>query len=176
MIIISCTESGKLNEFQSVHFPEGAYVEVRNVSALIVKCPDFANNARIPDEYTCMGADSSPEILVEGIPKDTKSLVLVVDDPDAPRGTWDHWIVFNIKPTSRIPKESVPGVQGRNSWGRTDYGGPCPPSGTHRYFFKVYALDMVLPLTEGASKSDVMQAMKGHILASGQLIGLYSKT
>lgn len=140
----------------------------------------FQENQMIPREFTCQGSDVNPPFTISGIPPMTKSLVLIHDDPDAPMGTWDHWIVFNIPvPTAEefgIPKDSVPGTQGKNSWGRNDYGGPCPPSGTHRYFFKVHALDAELPLKEGAGKKQVEAAMKGHVLAEAQLIGLYQKT
>jgi len=136
----------------------------------------FENNKSIPAKYTCQGDDVNPPLEISGIPNGTKSLVLVVDDPDAPMGTWDHWIVWNIKPdTAKIGEGDVPGVQGMNSFGKQDYGGPCPPSGTHRYMFKLYALDTELNLSESAHKSDVERAMKGHILAQTKLIGLYKK-
>ena len=130
----------------------------------------------IPKKYTCQGEDINPLLKIEGIPQETVSLVLINDDPDAPGGTWDHWIVINIAPTQTIAENSVPGTQGKNSWGRNDYGGPCPPSGTHRYFFKLYALDTQLNLSEGASKKEVENAIKGHILEQTELIGLYEKT
>lgn len=138
--------------------------------------PAFANKTMIPKKYTCQGEDINPLLKIEGIPQETVSLVLINDDPDAPGGTWDHWIVINIAPTQTIAENSVPGTQGKNSWGRNDYGGPCPPSGTHRYFFKLYALDTQLNLSEGASKKEVENAIKGHILEQTELIGLYEKT
>ena len=138
--------------------------------------PAFANKTMIPKKYTCQGEDINPLLKIEGIPQETVSLVLINDDPDAPGGTWDHWIVINIAPTQTIAENSVPGTQGKNSWGRNDYGGPCPPSGTHRYFFKLYALDTQLNLSEGASKKEVEDAIKGHILEQTELIGLYKKT
>jgi len=138
--------------------------------------PAFANKAMIPKKYTCQGEDINPLLKIEGILQETVSLVLINDDPDAPGGTWDHWIVINIAPTQTIAENSVPGTQGKNSWGRSDYGGPCPPSGTHRYFFKLYALDTQLNLSEGVSKKEVEDAMKGHILEQTELIGLYKKT
>ena len=104
-----------------------------------------------------------------------KSLILIVDDPDAPMGTWDHWIVWNIPPTDKIEENSVPGVEGMNDFRRRSYGGPCPPSGTHRYFFKVYALDTKLDLKPNSRKKDVERAMKGRILAQGEIIGLYRR-
>ncbi|MBW2992325.1 YbhB/YbcL family Raf kinase inhibitor-like protein [Candidatus Woesearchaeota archaeon] len=138
--------------------------------------PVFENNGNIPAKYTCQGDDVNPELSIEGIPGGTKSLVLIVDDPDAPMGTWDHWVVWNIKPTDKIKENSVPGVQGMNDFGKHDYGGPCPPSGTHRYMFKLYALDTELDIDESAHKKDVEKAMEGHILAKTQLIGLYQKS
>ena len=138
--------------------------------------PDFENNGKIPVEFTSDGKDINPELEIKGIPENTKSLVLIMDDPDAPAGVWDHWIVFNINPgIKRILKDSIPenGVQGKNSWGRNDYGGPSPPSGTHRYFFKIFAIDTRLGLNEGVSKEEVEVAMKEHILYKAELIGLY---
>src|SRR3989338_5373902 len=138
--------------------------------------PVFPNNAMLPAKYTCQGEDISPPLAVTGIPKGTVTLALINDDPDAPGGTWDHWIVWNIPPAGGIAQNTVPGIQGKNSWGRSHYGGPCPPSGTHRYFFKLYALDGKLALKEGARKVDVLKAMEGHVLAQAQLIGLYKKS
>jgi Raf kinase inhibitor-like YbhB/YbcL family protein len=135
----------------------------------------FPNNGRIPDKYTCKGEDVNPEIIIEGIPVEAKSLALIVDDPDAPMGTWDHWIVWNIKPLSKIAENSVPGVEGVNSAGQKKWHGPCPPSGTHRYFFKVFALDCMLNISNSSRKVDLEKAMKGHIIAKGELVGLYSK-
>ena len=135
----------------------------------------FEHNTAIPKKYACDGENINPPLHIEGIPEKTQSLVLIVDDPDAPVGIWDHWIVWNIPPTSAIAEDSVPGVEGLNSWEKKPYGGPCPPSGTHRYFFKVYAVDTMLDLGANAVKSDVEKAMKSHILAQGELIGLYSR-
>ena len=138
--------------------------------------PAFQNNTLIPAKYTCQGEDISPPLAVTGIPNGTVTVALINDDPDAPGGTWDHWIVWNIPPDGTIGQSTVPGLQGKNSWGRNKYGGPCPPSGTHRYFFKLYALDGKLALKEGARKADVLKAMEGHVLAQAQLIGLYKKS
>ena len=139
--------------------------------------PAFQNNAQIPSEHTCDGRDLSPPLSVSGVPSKAKSLALVMDDPDAPVGNWDHWIVFNISPSaSQMPKGTEPkGVAGKNSWGRTGYGGPCPPSGTHRYLFKLYALDAALNLPEGATKKELERAMQGHIISQAQLMGTYIK-
>jgi len=140
-----------------------------------ITSPAFLHNQSIPQKFTCQGEDINPALTLEDLPEGTVSLVLINDDPDAPGGTWDHWIVYDIKPTGSIAENSVPGTQGKNSWGRNDYGGPCPPSGTHRYFFKVYALDAKLNLPAGATKAKVESAMKSHILAQAQMIGLYKK-
>jgi len=129
----------------------------------------------IPSLYTCEGDDINVPLKIEGVPKQAESLVLIVDDPDAPKGTWVHWVVFNIPVTNYIEEDSVPGEQGLNDFGKHDYGGPCPPSGTHRYFFKIYALDTILDLGSDAIKEDVDMAMEGHVIASGELIGLYGK-
>ncbi|MBU4312523.1 MAG: YbhB/YbcL family Raf kinase inhibitor-like protein [Candidatus Omnitrophica bacterium] len=138
--------------------------------------PEFENNGFIPKKFTCQGEDVSPTLIIENIPKETKSLALIVDDPDAPVGTWVHWVVFDIPLINRIEENSIPGKQGRNDFGRKDYGGPCPPSGTHRYFFKIYALDKILNLTEGIARKELEKAMEGHILGQAELIGLYKKT
>ena len=139
--------------------------------------PAFTEGSAIPSEYTCDGADASPELSIADAPPNAKSLVLICDDPDAPAGTWDHWIVFNIPAsTKNIAKGTEPpGVAGKNSWGKTGYGGPCPPSGTHKYFFKLYALDIELDLASGASKAEIMDAMKGHVVAEAKLMGTYKK-
>lgn len=135
----------------------------------------FSEGGRIPRKFTCDGDNVNPPLTVDGAPAEAKTLVLIVDDPDAPGGTWDHWVVWDIPPGTDILENSVPGVQGMNDSGRQRYSGPCPPPGTHRYFFKVYALDTMLRLDPSSTKRDVEVAMKGHILAQGQLIGLYSR-
>ena len=143
---------------------------------LFVNSPSFENNTLIPVKYTCDGDDVNPPLSLGGLPKETKSLVLIVDDPDAPMGTWDHWVVWNILPTSEIGENTVPGTEGVNTYRRHSYGGPCPPSGTHRYFFKVYALDIILDLSSNATKKDVEKAIKSHVLAKGELVGLYNRS
>jgi hypothetical protein len=146
------------------------------VKKLLVKSPAFENNKRIPVKYTYDGADVNPPLTIEGVPEETKTLVLIVDDPDAPMGTFDHWVVWNIPAaTRRIEENTVPGIEGMSSYRKHAYGGPCPPYGTHRYFFKVYALDTQLDLKLNSTKRDVEKAMKGHILAEGELVGLYSR-
>jgi hypothetical protein len=143
--------------------------------SLSITSPAFENRKLIPKKYTADGEDVNPPINIEGIPDGTKSLVLIVDDPDAPMGTWIHWVMWNIPVRNRIDENSAPGVQGRNSWNRNSYGGPDPPSGTHRYFFKIYAIDTTLSLERTATKNEVEKAMEKHILAKGELVGLYHR-
>ena len=138
-----------------------------------ITSPDFKEGEIIPKRFTCHGEDINPELNIEGIPPGTQSLALIVDDPDAPGKTWVHWVVFNIPITSKIERNSVPGEQGSNDFEREDYGGPCPPSGTHRYYFKLYALSTTLHL-ENATKQNLIDAMKGHIIDQCQLMGRFS--
>lgn len=143
-----------------------------------LKSSAFENNTMIPQKYTCDGENISPPLQIEGVPEGTQSLVLIVDDPDAPMGDWVHWLVWNIKAdTKEIAEGQVPegSFQGTNDFGRLDYGGPCPPSGTHRYFFKLYALDTTVNLAEGARKKDLESAIEGHVLEQTSLVGLYKR-
>ena len=140
---------------------------------LTVSSPAFINNDKVPPKYTCHGEDVNPQLDIDELPEGTKSLVLIVDDPDCPIGDWVHWIVWNIIPTNTIRENSVPGVEGMNDFNKHSYGGPCPPSGTHRYFFKVYALDSELSLPVHTRKRELLQAMTGHILAKGEIVGLF---
>lgn len=135
----------------------------------------FENNGMIPARYTCDGQDVSPPLKISGVPEDTVALALVMDDPDAPMGTFDHWVVWNIPPdVTEIAEGKEPeGTQGRTDFGRLGYGGPCPPGGVHRYRFKLYALDRQLDLQEGADKSDLEAAMKGQTLETAELVGRY---
>jgi len=136
----------------------------------------FEEEDDIPPQYTCDGDDISPPLLIEDLPAEAISLVLVMDDPDAPMGTWDHWVAYDIEPLTEIPEavESL-GTAGTNSWGNKGYGGPCPPSGTHRYFFQVYALDKELGWEEGLDKTTVLEAIHDHTLAEATLLGFYSR-
>jgi Raf kinase inhibitor-like YbhB/YbcL family protein len=143
---------------------------------LSVTSPAFGNNQLTPKRYTCDGEDVNPPLSIGKVPEGTRTLALIVDDPDAPMGTWDHWIVWNIPPTSKIEENTVPGVEGLNDFRKHSYGGPCPPSGTHRYFFKIYALDTQLNIPVNSRKRDLEGAMKGHMLAKGELVGLYRRT
>ncbi len=135
----------------------------------------FASNGSIPGKYTCDGEDINPPLEFEGIPEEAESLVLIVDDPDAPTKTFTHWIVWNIEPVAKIDEDSIPGVEGINDFRKIGYGGPCPPSGTHRYFFRVYALGKKLELKAGAGRKELENEMIGHIVAEGELMGKYRK-
>jgi Raf kinase inhibitor-like YbhB/YbcL family protein len=147
------------------------------METLSIKSPAFESNKLIPAKYTCDGANVNPPLTIEDVPEETRSLVLIVDDPDAPMGTWNHWIVWNIPPTTRkIEENTIPGTEGISTYRKHAYGGPCPPYGTHRYFFKVYALDTKLGLNPYSQKEDVEKAMEGHVLAKGELLGLYRRT
>ncbi len=155
-----------------------------SLMALELESPAFGEGDTIPVRYTCDGADRSPPLLWSNVPSGAKTLVLICDDPDAPAGTWDHWVLFNLPvDTKELPeglfnREKLPNgaIQGLNSWGKVGYNGPCPPVGTsHRYFFKLYALSTTLDLTSTATKKNVETAMKGHILAEAQLTGRFSR-
>lgn len=137
----------------------------------------FVDNEAMPAKYTCDGEDVNPPLQITGVPDGAKSLVLIVDDPDAPAGNWVHWVVFNVPPsmTEILENHGPPGVHGKGTSGNLEYHGPCPPDRQHRYFFKLYALDAMLDLAEGASKEEVKRAMAGHILGQAELIGLYER-
>jgi hypothetical protein len=138
--------------------------------------PDFESEGSIPARFTCDGADESPALNIAGTPEDAVSLVLIMDDPDASVGTFVHWVAFDVEPTEVIPGNIGDlGTGGANSWKRLGYGGPCPPSGTHRYFFKALALDTALGLEEGATKDEVLAASVGHVLGDATLVGTYQR-
>jgi Raf kinase inhibitor-like YbhB/YbcL family protein len=143
-------------------------------ATLKISSPEFEHEDSIPMKYTCEGKNINPPVTIKGIPKETISLVLIMEDPDAPNGIFDHWTVWNIHPTEYVKEDSRPGTTAKNSRGEYKYTGPCPPSGTHRYFFKVYALDTLLDLDD-ADRKMVEQGLQNHILAYGELIGLYKK-
>ena len=148
-----------------------------------ITSPAFAHAEMIPDRYTCKGNDISLPLKWEAAPEGSRSFALIFDDPDAPMGTWVHWVVYDLPAECNKLPEDVPdvnpvaggGVQGTNSWGRIGYGGPCPPSGTHHYFFRLYALDTVLGLKAGATKAQLLKAMEGHILDECELMGRYAR-
>ena len=137
----------------------------------------FHEGGNIPSKFTCDGGDTSPPLQIAEIPSGAKSLALVVDDPDAPSGLFTHWMVWNISPqTNTVAEGSTPkGVHGTNDFGKSGYGGPCPPSGTHRYYFKIFALDRELDLPAGTKRSQLEAAMKGHVVGQGELMGRYSR-
>ncbi len=151
--------------------------------SIIIESLAFKNGEFIPSKYTCDGEDISPALKWSNIPDGTKSLALICDDPDAPIGDWVHWVLYNIPPETKELNENIPSdkilkdgsIHGLNDWKRYGYGGPCPPSGVHRYFFKLYALDTKLNLAPGATKKQLLEAMKGHILAQGELMGKYQR-
>ncbi len=152
--------------------------------AFVLESPAFENGGEIPEKYTCNGLDISPPLRWSGHPPETKSLVLIVEDPDAPRGIFTHWIIYNIPVEANQLEEGVEPaeellegmMQGVNDFGRLGYGGPCPPPGKpHRYVFKLYALDTVLELGPAASREEVLKCMDNHILAEATLIGIYSR-
>lgn len=143
-----------------------------------ITSPGLQEGGTIPEKFSKNGQNASPELRIEGAPPEAKSLALIVDDPDAPVGLFTHWIVWNIDPkTTQIAEGSAPGaaVQGKNDFGDIGYGGPQPPTGTHRYYFKIFALNSNLDLKSGAKRKEIDAAMKGHIIAQGQLMGKYSK-
>jgi Raf kinase inhibitor-like YbhB/YbcL family protein len=145
-------------------------------TTLTVKSPSFKENELIPAKYTCDGENISPEITIEDIPENTSSLAIIMDDPDAPKGTFDHWVMWNIPVKNKIEENSTLGILGANGKKENKYTGPCPPSGTHHYHFKIYALDVKLALEEGADKKALEKAMSTHIIAAGELVGLYKRS
>ncbi len=157
--------------------------EVTTMQNISISAEAFQTGGAIPEEYTCDGSDVSPALSWRGIPSNAKSIALIMDDPDAPMGTFVHWVLFNIPPgMTKLPR-GVPknrtlndgSSQGITDFGRTGYGGPCPPGGTHRYYFRIYALDTMLDLQPGSSRKQLENAMKGHILATGELMGNYKR-
>lgn len=163
--------------------PPTPAVPSQPVGTLALASPAFAAGGEIPRKYTCDGEDISPPLEWGAPPAGTRGLALIMDDPDAPAGTWDHWLLYNLPADARgLPEGVSPdatrpdgGRHGKNSWGRLGYGGPCPPSGQHRYFFRLYALDIPLDLPAGANKAQLLAAMSGHILAQGELMGTYRR-
>ncbi len=158
------------------------FIDQENITAkgdfmqeLKITSPAFETNQSIPEKYSCDYENTNPPLSIEGIPEGTKSLALILEDPDAPSGTFVHWVVWNIpaNQTVTIDESSMLGVIGRNSWRSNSYGGPNPPFGSHTYNFKVYALDQNLSIDSGAGKIDVLNAMNGHVLAKGELSGVY---
>jgi len=137
--------------------------------------PEFEHKTFIPKKFTCQGRGINPGLIIEGIPGNAESLALIMDDPDAPSGDFVHWVLYDIPVTNRIGENTIPGKQGLNSSGKLGYASPCPPAGTHRYFFKVYALDKMLNSREGISKAELEKEIAAHLLDKAELIGLYQK-
>ncbi len=177
LVLSGCTEkegTGEQDENREFQDSEGdENVSIRDIR---VFSEAFEPKGMIPKKYTCNGDNVNPSLRFEGIPEEAKSLVLIMDDPDTPMGTFTHWVIWDIEPVAGIEEDSIPGVEGMNDFRKIGYGGPCPPSGTHRYFFRVYALDKKLEIKAGAGRKDVENAMIGHILAEGELVGKYGKT
>jgi len=136
--------------------------------------PSFSNNEYIPKKFSCHGEEISPELLIENIPDNAKTLALLMIDPDAPVGAWTHWIVYNIPLVSRIPEASAPGEEGINSSGKTSYDGPCPPWGIHHYVFKIFALDTELKFNKPPDRKIFEKAIEGHVIEETELIGLFA--
>jgi Raf kinase inhibitor-like YbhB/YbcL family protein len=150
------------------------------IMAMELKSSAFAQGGMIPSQYTCKGDDISPPLEWNNAPSAAQSFVLICDDPDAPVGIWDHWVVFNLPSSVNELPENVQHypagtILGKNSSGHTQYDGPCPPSGTHRYFFKLYALDTTLSLNKGATKQQIMKAIEGHVIENAELMGRFQK-
>ena len=157
--------------------------KIKGGKTMEIKSTSFNHEEMIPAKYTCDGQNISPPLAWSSAPKETKSFALICDDPDAPAGTWVHWVIFDIPanvnslPEKVVKQEEIAGLgkNGKNTSGHYGYDGPCPPGGTHRYYFKLYALDTILNLNSGLSKEDLLKAMKGHILAEAQLMGRYKR-
>ena len=169
--------SGKKNDETVKQITGGKKMEIKVTSTA------FKHGGMIPAEYTCDGANVSPALKWDSAPEGTKTIALISDDPDAPMGTWVHWVLYNLPPEKRELPENFPedetlpdGTrQGMTDFGKAGYGGPCPPSGTHRYYFKIYALDSMIDSATVLDKKALLEKMKGHILAEGQLMGRYKK-
>jgi Raf kinase inhibitor-like YbhB/YbcL family protein len=144
---------------------------------MTIASPALRQGGNIPSKFTCDGSNISPPLQITGVPAEAKTLVLIADDPDAPGGLFTHWLVWNISPqTNAIAEGTAPkGVQGTNDFGKTGYGGPCPPSGVHRYCFRIFVLDRELALPSGSKRGRLDAAMKGHVIAQGELIGRYAR-
>ena len=176
ILISSCTSSP--TKTPETPTTETQATEVKANMALEITSNAFANGQSIPVKYSCKGNNISPDLAWKEPPTGTQSFALIVDDPDAPMGTWVHWVVYNLPANTRSLQENTNSngmSAGKNSSGNMRYDGPCPPSGTHRYYFKLYALDTNLNLSPGATKEQVLNAMQGHVLAQGELMGTFSK-
>lgn len=174
MIIVISDDGGLMQNCMKVRL----IMQTKNITqtkVMTVTSSAFRTNGSIPAKYTCKGENINPPLDISDIPPNARSLALIIDDPDAPGGTWLHWAVWNIPVTHHLQEDDIPGQQARNDFRRNTYGGPCPPSGKHRYFFKIYALDEVLDLAEGATFKELESAMADHIVGYGELVGRFSK-
>ncbi len=170
ILVLGCAQQ------QAEQLQEPDVIQQQEVIGMKITSAAFKEGGAIPSKYTCDGDDSSPPLIISDVPKNAKTLALISDDPDAPMGTWVHWVVWNIPAdTKEIAEGEAPGEEGTTDFGRTGYGGPCPPSGTHRYFFKLYALDTELNLPGSTTKKQLESAMKGHVVAEAKLIGTYKR-
>jgi len=177
LMFLGCANRQPIAQPPAANTPKEDKVEIKLTSA------SFKEGQPIPRTYTCDGVNISPPLEWGGVAKTAKTLAIVVDDPDAPGGTWVHWVLYNLPADNIGLVENLPateklaagGFQGTNDFEKIGYGGPCPPSGTHHYFFKIYALDSELPLKAGATRAEVMKAMAGHIVLQGQLMGTYRR-
>jgi len=142
---------------------------------MTIRSSAFTENQAIPKKYSCDGENVSPPLELKELPRNTESLVLICDDPDAPGKTFLHWLAYDIEPTGSIAEGQSIGTEGKNDFGKNGYGGPCPPGGTHRYYFRVYAVDTKLGIKPGASRADVESAMSGHVLDQAELMGRYAR-
>ena len=171
LLLAGCTAGSVVDTFQST-----TTNNLKNM--MTITSPAFKNGDPLSQDYTCDGAGTNPPLIFSNVPYGAKSLALIADDPDAPRGTFTHWVVFNIDPKVReIPTEGTPrtALIGKNDFGGNEYGAPCPPSGTHRYFFRLYALDSDLNLSAGASRAKVEAALKAHIIEQAEIFSTYKK-
>ena len=183
VVLVSLALIGCANRTQPATQPSETNSAKPEKAEIKLTSAAFKDGESIPRAYTCDGVNISPPLEWSGVPKTAKTLAIVCEDPDAPAGTWVHWVLYNLPADNIGLVENLPatetlkagGFQGKNDFGKIGYGGPCPPSGTHRYFFKIYALDSELPLKAGATKAEVMKAMEGHILLQGQLMGTYRR-
>jgi Raf kinase inhibitor-like YbhB/YbcL family protein len=176
LLISGCVQNESDRSASNGSSGTGKGNENMNIQNIKVFSNAFESNGTISKKYTCSGENINPSLEFEGIPEEADSLVLILDDPDAPMKTFTHWIVWNIEPVAKIEEDSIPGVEGMNDFRKIGYGGPCPPSGTHRYFFRVYALDKRLDLKAGASRKELESEMIGHIITEGELMGKCSRT
>jgi Raf kinase inhibitor-like YbhB/YbcL family protein len=163
---------------QNTAKPEQPFQQIKEIKPMNFLSPTFKKGENIPAKYTCKGENISMPLQIENVDPGVKSLALIVDDPDAPKGDWAHWVMWNIDPSTKsISENSVPkgAVVGVNDFGQNNYGGPCPPSGTHRYFFKLYALDSKLIIISFSAKADLLKAMEGHVIGKAEFFGIVSK-